>query len=79
MLKFTAQSLWNVDTFDGTKSVVCSTTAWIGGRNNFLGIAYLTVGAVALALALAFALKHYLSPRQLGDLKHFNLAGTRSS
>ena len=53
--------------FDGKKHVVLSTTKWLGGKNDFLGIAYITVGAVCLALAIAFAIKHATSPRKIGD------------
>lgn len=49
--------------FDGKKSLVISTTSWLGGKNDFLGLAYLIVGAACLVLALAFAIKHKISPR----------------
>jgi hypothetical protein len=49
--------------FEGTKSIVISTTSWIGGKNPFLGIAYVVVGSICILLGLAFLLKHHFSPR----------------
>ena len=64
----------NVDAaaFSGKKSLVITTTTWIGGRNPFLGIAYMVVGAVCVALGLAFLGKHLSSPRVLGDASHLH-------
>ena len=38
----------------------------MGGKNGFLGWAYLVVGVVCIVLALAFAVKLRLAPRALG-------------
>jgi len=57
--------LWPAHTF-GKKRIVLSTTSWVGGKNGFLGWAYLVVGVVCIVLALAFAVKLQLSPRKLG-------------
>lgn len=58
---------FRVSSFDGKKSLVVSTTSWLGGKNPFLGIAYIVVGALCLALALFFGLKQKFSGRNLGD------------
>jgi len=63
-------SKFEVASFSGQKSIVFSTTSWIGGKNDFLGIAYLVVGVLCLLLAGVFAVKHHVSPRQPGDM-HF--------
>merc|ERR1712060_539137 len=55
--------LFPVHTFHGEKYIVLSTTEWIGGKNDFLGIAYLVVGIICLLLALAFLIKCRISPR----------------
>jgi len=68
-------STYEVKSFGGTKAMVLSTANWLGGRNDFLGIAYLVVGAICLVLAAGFALKHHFSPRPLGDMKYFNWPG----
>ena len=37
--------------------MVLSTMSFMGGKNPFLGVAYIVVGAVCLALALLFFIK----------------------
>jgi len=69
-LTFTVENNFLVDSFDGTKGLVLSTTSWFGGRNPFLGIAYAAVGACCVALGLAFFAKHRHSPRKLGDTRY---------
>jgi len=61
-----------VHQFDGRKLVVLSTTTWIGGKNPFLGYAYIIVGAICILLGVCFALKHWISPRKLGDTKYLD-------
>ena len=53
--------------FGGTKSVVFSTVSFIGGKNPFLGIAYIAVGGVCVLLGLLLTLRHLIKPRKLGD------------
>jgi len=52
-----------VSQFDGKKSVVLSTTSWVGGKNSFLGWAYIVVGVICFFQGVAFGLKHKISPR----------------
>lgn len=59
--------------FKGGKHFVLSTTSWIGGKNSFLGYAYVVVGAICVALALAFLAKQLISPRKMGDPRYLNL------
>lgn len=51
----------------GTKSIVISNASFIGGYNPFLGYAFIAVGSLCLALALAFFLVNLIKPRKLGD------------
>ncbi|KAJ2498937.1 alkylphosphocholine resistance protein lem3 [Coemansia sp. RSA 1972] len=59
----------NYDTrsFGGTKSIVISTTSFIGGRNPVLGIAFIAVGGLCVLLGCIFAVRHFYRPRRLGD------------
>jgi hypothetical protein len=59
-----------VSSFDGKKFIVLSTTSWIGGKNPFLGWAYIVVGIICFLQGIAFGLKHAISPRKLGDTKY---------
>ena len=49
--------------FRGTKHFVLSTSSWIGGRNFFLPIAYMSVGSLSFVLGFVFALLHLFFPR----------------
>jgi len=66
------QNNYPVAAFSGTKSVVLSTTSWIGGKNPFLGWAYIVVGIICFLQGVAFAVKHKISPRKLGDTKYLD-------
>ncbi|XP_010270722.1 PREDICTED: ALA-interacting subunit 1-like [Nelumbo nucifera] len=61
------QNNYNTYSFGGKKKLVLSTTTWIGGKNDFLGIAYLTVGGMCLFFAISFILVYVIKPRPLGD------------
>ena len=52
-----------VQGFGGTKSLVISTVSWIGGKNPFLGWAYVAAAGVFVLLALAGTIRHLLKPR----------------
>lgn len=52
-----------VQGYKGTKSFVISTVSWIGGKNPFLGWAYVTASAVFVFLALAGTIRHLVKPR----------------
>lgn len=63
----TVDSHFVVNTFGGTKSIVISTVSFLGGKNPFLGIAYMVVGVICIVLALVFTGRHLYKPRKLGD------------
>lgn len=56
--------------FGGTKSVVFSTVSFIGGRNPFLGIAYIVVAGICVLFGLLLTLRHLIKPRKLGDMRY---------
>ncbi|GAA5984786.1 hypothetical protein JCM11641_002740 [Rhodosporidiobolus odoratus] len=58
--------------YGGTKSIVFSTVSFIGGRNPFLGIAYIAVGGACVVLGLALTLRHLIKPRKLGDPQYLS-------
>jgi hypothetical protein len=57
-----------VQGYKGTKSLVISTVSWIGGKNPFLGWAYVAAAGVFVLLALAGTIRHLFKPRRLGDM-----------
>lgn len=54
----TIQNRYNTYEYGGSKSVLLTTNSWVGGRNNFLGAAYITVGGLCFLTALAFFLAY---------------------
>ena len=66
------QNRYNTYRFDGEKLVVLSTTSWLGGKNNFLGIAYLVTGSVSLLFGLTFFGVQWRHPRKLGDTSYLS-------
>jgi hypothetical protein len=53
--------------YSGTKSILISTRTVMGGKNPFLGIAYLVVGGLCILLGAVFLATHLIRPRKLGD------------
>ncbi|KAK0483274.1 cell cycle control protein [Armillaria novae-zelandiae] len=54
--------------YKGTKSVVITTVSWIGGKNPFLGWAYVAAAALFVLLAVVGTARHLIKPRRLGDM-----------
>ena len=51
--------------YDGTKSIVISTVSWVGGKNPFLGWAYIGAAALFILLAVAGLVRHLIKPRSV--------------
>ncbi|KAK7043731.1 alkylphosphocholine resistance protein lem3 [Paramarasmius palmivorus] len=57
-----------VSSYKGTKSIVISTVSWVGGKNPFLGWAYVGAAGLFVLLAIAGLARHLIKPRRLGDM-----------
>jgi hypothetical protein len=53
--------------YGGEKWLVLTTTTAMGGRNPYLGIAYMSIGALCILLGFLFTIRHCIKPRKLGD------------
>lgn len=63
IINVTLGNNYNTYSFSGKKKLVLSTTSWLGGKNDFVGIAYLTVGGLCFFLALVFLVIYLIKPR----------------
>jgi len=61
-----------VTIFGGSKLFIISTTTWIGGKNPFLGIAYLVVGCTCIVLGCVFLIIHFKFSRNSKSTDEFN-------
>jgi len=56
-----------VKQFSGRKSVILSTTSILGGKNEFLGIAYMVVGCICFVLGVLFLFVHVRYGKEFTD------------
>jgi hypothetical protein len=61
------RSLYDVESFHSTKSLVLTETYSLGLKNAGLGVTYIVCGAISLLMSVAFLLKQQISPRPLGS------------
>jgi len=66
-IQITVNDVFPVSSFSGSKKIVFSTTAWIGGKNTFLGAAYITVACICILLGIGFGVKEVVSPRKMTE------------
>jgi hypothetical protein len=52
-----------VTEYGGTKSILISTRTVMGGKNPFMGIAYIVVGGICIVLGTLFTVAHLFRPR----------------
>jgi hypothetical protein len=72
ILSVTISNNFNIDPYSGKKWVVISTVSWLGGKNYFLGAAWITVGGLCFLLALLFGVKTLIDPPR-PDQRVFNV------
>ncbi|KAF2670122.1 Lem3/Cdc50 [Microthyrium microscopicum] len=58
---------FNTTLYGGKKSILISTRTATGGRNPFMGIAYVIVGVICILLGGTFTILNALKTRKLGD------------
>lgn len=56
-------TVFPVQVYDGTKSILISTRSVVGGKNSFLGIAYVAIGGLCIVLGVVFTIAHLVKPR----------------
>ncbi|CAN0223565.1 cell cycle control protein 50A-like [Lampetra fluviatilis] len=56
-----------VMSFGGRKRMILSTTSWMGGKNPFLGIAYITVGTICFVLGIVLFIIHQKYSKRPND------------
>ena len=59
-----------VSMFQGSKGLVMTTTSWFGGKNSYLGNAFMVLGSACFAIGVLFGMKMVCSTRKMGDLSY---------
>lgn len=71
-LTFRIQANYEVASFDAAKSVVISTVGEFGGKNPYLGVAYIVVGSLSMLFGFLFMIKQLVAPRPYADIALLN-------
>nr|CAB3267094.1 cell cycle control protein 50A-like [Phallusia mammillata] len=63
LYNFTVQYNYPVTGFGGRKRLILSTASFMGGKNSFLGIAYLVVGSCSIVVGVALCIVHFATKK----------------
>ncbi|KAI0362750.1 transcription regulator [Trametes cingulata] len=63
--RITVNLNYPVRSFSGTKSIVISTVSWMGGKNPFLGWAYVAAASLLVLLGILGTVRHLIKPRSV--------------
>jgi hypothetical protein len=63
MYQMTVNMTYDDSIFGGRKAIVISTGSFLGGRNPFLGSAYIAIGALCVLFGIVFTAMHMYRPR----------------
>jgi LEM3 (ligand-effect modulator 3) family / CDC50 family len=64
---FEVQANYDVNRFEGTKSLIVSTNTMFGGKNSYFGPIFYWSGYVCLIVGCFFVWKQGFRPRKIGD------------